>query len=174
MFNHFPRTTVNPSKTHGLTFLLHLHTHTSLAPHQGSSCSLAVFVLPPALRLQATAVFRFDPRSKVWSSSPRRGRYSSLAQWPFHSSAFLNCWTSGTSSLHDGQIAEWVPILTFCCGSSHGFARLDNRDPFLQDVIGSGSYNHATCLPWSSRPLLCVASFPGLPRNRLYPRTEGT
>ena len=45
--------------THVLPFFPPLHTHTSLAPQHGSSCSSAVFVLPPALRLQATAVFRF-------------------------------------------------------------------------------------------------------------------
>ena len=149
-------------------------THTSLAPHQGSSCSSAVFVLPPALRLQATAVFRFDPRPKVWSSFPRRGHYSSLGQWRIHASAFLNCWTSGTSSLQDGQIAEWVPILTFAVAVHMELLDWTTETPSCRIMSAPVPTTMPPGSPWSSRPSLCVASFPGLPSNQPYRRAQGT
>ena len=146
------------------------HLHHTMVPLVLRLCSWSHMLL----RLQATSVFRFDPRSKVWSSSPRRVRCSSLGQWRTHASAFLNCWTCGTSSLQDGQIAEWVPILTFAVGVHMELLDWTTETPSCRIISAPVPTNIPPGLPRSSRPSLCVASFPSMPRYRPHPRTQGT
>ena len=92
-----------------------------------------------------SSVFKPRPYSVLGSSSPRWGRYSSLGQWRVHAS-FPNCWTCG-HILVAGWADRWVgPDPLLFCGISQGVARpgpmspQDNRDAFLQDFVGSGSY----------------------------------
>ena len=97
-----------------------------------------------------------------------------------HASAFLNHWTSGTLSLQDGQLSEWIPIISSAVGVH--MEMLDQTPllpTFYQDSLGTLT---RSCPPWLS-PVLHTPVVPGsfarivqvtsrlsTPRNTIHPR----